>query len=65
MFRDDGRDRREVGGEDGGAASLEPSPSALHATSDLITINVFDEIIVDNSGEQPVKRRCGAAAGCA
>ncbi|KAG2451720.1 hypothetical protein HYH02_003500 [Chlamydomonas schloesseri] len=55
VFRDDGRDTQQAGPEDGSA--LEPSPSALQENSDLITFNVFDEIIVEPSEPLTLRRR--------
>eukprot|EP00198_Chlamydomonas_reinhardtii_P008597 XP_001697934.1 predicted protein [Chlamydomonas reinhardtii] len=45
----------QAGPEDGSA--LEPSPSALQENSDLITFNVFDEIIVEPSEPITLRRR--------
>lgn len=35
----------------------EPSPSALYENGDLITINVFDEIIMERPESRVVRRR--------
>ena len=61
VFRDDGRDTQQAGPEDGSA--LEPSPSALQENSDLITFNVFDEIIVEPSEPITLRRRWAAGVG--
>ncbi|EFJ49224.1 hypothetical protein VOLCADRAFT_90164 [Volvox carteri f. nagariensis] len=55
VFRDDGSDQQQKGAEEG--SGLEPSPSALQANNDLITLNVFDELIVDPSEAATTRRR--------
>ncbi|GLI71606.1 hypothetical protein VaNZ11_016870 [Volvox africanus] len=55
VFRDDGSDQQQKGAEEG--SGLEPSPSALQANNDLITFNVFDELIVEPSETAITRRR--------
>ncbi|GLC45379.1 hypothetical protein PLESTM_001726300, partial [Pleodorina starrii] len=57
VFRDDGGDQQQKGVDDG--SGLEPSPSALQANNDLITFNVFDEIITEPSEGNTRRRRPG------
>ncbi|KAG2484062.1 hypothetical protein HYH03_017082 [Edaphochlamys debaryana] len=57
VFRDDGRDQTQKGPEDG--SGLEPSPSALQENSDLITFNVFDEIIREPRETANLRKRDG------
>ncbi|GIL90780.1 hypothetical protein Vretifemale_18510, partial [Volvox reticuliferus] len=55
VFRDDGSDQQQKSAEEG--SGLEPSPSALQANNDLITFNVFDELIVEPSETAITRRR--------
>ncbi|GFR45894.1 hypothetical protein Agub_g7350 [Astrephomene gubernaculifera] len=62
VFRDEGardpqqqQQRQQELLEDGSA--LEPSPTALQANTDLITFNVFDEVIVEPSEPISMRRR--------